>query len=159
MPLYRVPEGKLIDPAKVAKKDVVTAVERHTHWRSFEKLMRTYEEGLDWVVSNGGRVVWTKTGALFGHGSKRPHADVEHLWETVIAAVGDDRLCSIAVGTLLQLAISRRPENWLCSVEDTGRVDALTQDPIFTYQYWIGTVSPVARRPTVDDLRSKWSSR
>ncbi len=163
MPLYIVPGDRLIVPQDVEQKDVIAATKRHSHWKTYERLIQTYEDGVGWVLTNGGRITWTKTGALFGHRSPLAHKDIEHLWETLIAAVGDDRLCVIAAGTFLQLTIARRPETWLGTPVETDKVDPLTGKTIFTYEYWLepNYMPPhLARpRPTVDDLKAKWGSR
>ncbi len=160
MSLYFVPGDRFVDPVKVEQSDVIQAVKREAHWKSFQRLLKTYQEGLDWVVANGGNVIWTKTGALFGHGSKRPHSDVEHVWTTIIDAVGDDRLCLITAGTFLKLVVAQRPErHWLCTASPTGHLDPLTGDVINTLEYWLNPAyqSPAAKRaPSIEDLKAHW---
>lgn len=161
MPLYLVPGDRLIDPKKVEKKPVVGKILRATHRASLDRLFKTYEEGLAYVLNNGGRVAWTKTGALFGHKSSLPHKDIEHLWFTVTSSVGDGRLCYQGVGTLLQLMISKRPETWLCNLVETGHVDPLDGTDIYAYQYWVdeGYIPPEEPLPTVALLSKKWGAK
>lgn len=157
--LYFVPGDRLIDPAKVENSDVVQAVKREAHWKSFQRLLQTYSEGVDWTVANGGNVIWTKTGALFGYGSKLPLNDVTHLWQTITQAVGNDRLCNITAGTLLKLTIAQRPETWLCTTRETGHLDPLTGDQIFALEYWINADyhPPIKRKATMLDLQEHFS--
>jgi len=140
MPLYDVTykKNKLIDPGESGSFEVIDAIRRKRSMNTFNRIKKTIDEAVDSVEpSKKSRLVWTKAGALFGPGSLQPHKNVEHLWENIIKSVGNDRMCLIALGSLLRWRISKRPEKWLVYRRESDVVDAATGKTIKISEYWI----------------------
>ena len=109
MPLYDVTNP--FKPSRVKSKDaanydVIQAVKRKVHTSTKDKIIRTIDSGVLWAIDRGVNrarpLVWTKSAALFGHGSPLSHTDVEHLWKHVVSSVGDGKECLQAVGGFLR---------------------------------------------------------
>ena len=158
--LYFVPGDKFIDPLKVGNSDLIRTLERVAHFQSFKRLLQTYNEGSDWVVANGGKIVWTKTGALFGYNSPRPYKDVEHIWKIMEQVYGDSRLALMSAGTLLKWTIAKRPETWLCTSQPTGYIDSVTGKEIQSLSYWIDDnySPPRKQKANVSDLTALFNT-
>lgn len=144
MPLYDVTfKDTFIDPTKAETSEHIQAVKRYytedkRSEKTFDKIIRILDEAIDSVKpSASSKLVWTKTGALFGHNSPRPLKDVEYVWEKVIGSVGDDKNCLIAMGALFRWRISLRPETWLAYRQDSEDVDPTTGRKILISTYWI----------------------
>lgn len=142
MPLYDVtnPREVLVHPSDAESYEVLQAVKRKTHTATFDKITRTVDQAIDSVKpTNKSKLIWTRSAALFGHGSMQPKANVDHVWDNVIAAVGDDKQCLRAVGGLLRWRISLRQETWLVyrRKDPNGRLDPDTGKVISISEYWI----------------------
>jgi len=153
---------RLITPDQAADNDYTRAFIRKTHPKTIERVNKTVRDAIQATVDAGvGKLVFTKSAIEFGHQSKKPHKDVEHLWKSVISAVGDGKECLILVGCLLKVDIASRSETWLVYRRDTGNLDPVTQKPVFVSEYWITntfTPPPPKRKPTVLDLSTKWGA-
>jgi len=139
MPLFDVTfKDVKIEPTDAETSKHIAAVKRFYPAVTFNKIIRILDEAIDSVKpSASSKLVWTKTGALFGHNSPRPLRDVEYVWEKVIGAVGDDKNCLIAMGALFRWRISLRPETWLAYRQDSENVDPDTGRKILISTYWI----------------------
>lgn len=139
MALYDVTfKDMLISSANAESSAHIQAVKRFYPAVTFNKILRILDEAIASVKpSASSKLVWTKTGALFGHNSPRPLRDVEYCWEKVIGAVGDDKNCLIAMGALFRWRISLRPELWLAYRQDSENVDPSTGRKILISTYWI----------------------
>ena len=139
MALYDVTfKDMFVDPAKAETSAHIQAVQRFYPAVTFTKILRILDEAIDSVKpSASSKLVWTKTGALFGRSSPRPLRDVEYVWDKVIGAVGDDKNCLIAMGALFRWRISLRPGIWLAYRQDSENVDPSTGRKILISTYWI----------------------
>jgi hypothetical protein len=141
MPLYYVTfKDSYVDPKKAETADHIVAVKRfyESSPRTFTKILRILDEAIDSVEPSAtSKLVWTKTGALFGHNSPRPLRDVEYVWEKVIGAVGDDKNCLIAMGSLFRWRISLLTDTWLVFRQDSENIDPSTGKKILISTYWI----------------------
>lgn len=142
MPLYDVTNANevLVRPSDAESYEVLQAVKRKTLKVTFDKITRTVDQAVDSVKpTNKSKLIWTRSAALFGHGSMQPKANVDHVWDNVIAAVGDDKQCLRAVGGLLRWRISLRDETWLVyrRKDVNGRLDPDTGKVISISEYWI----------------------
>ena len=151
MPLFDVTNQKEVRvwPADAEGYEVLQAVKRKTHPATFDKITRTVDQAVDSVKpTNKSKLIWTRSAALFGHGSMQPKANVDHVWDNVIAAVGDDKQCLRAVGGLLRWRISLRPETWLVyrRKDPNGRLDPDTGKVISISEYWIDNNYSQARQ-------------
>lgn len=172
MPLYDVTKR----PVKVSTKDaenfeVLVKLKKKLPEATFNKLVRTVDQAIDSVKpSESSKLVWTRSSALFGHGSSQPHKSIEHLWEKVESIFGQDKYSLIAVGGLLRWRISIRKENWLVYRRDSDTLDPITGKLITISEYWINesfTLTPkenpqpkvIVRKANVNDLASKWGAR
>lgn len=139
MPLFNImPFPREVTAKKCETADWVKAVRRKAHPKTFERIVKTLDEGIERIiVENDGKLVWAKTGSLMGHKSGGPKRDIDHAWDAVIDVVGDGRPCVFAMGQLTKWRIAVRPETWLMFLRDVEKVDPLTGDEIFTAEYWI----------------------
>jgi hypothetical protein len=140
MPLIDVTTAKnsKVKSRDAENYDVIQAVKRKSHTATWDKIVRTIDSGIEYAMDTGnGRLVWSKSAALFGHSSPLPKRDVDHLWEHIISAVGDDKECKQAVGGLLRWRISLRGETWLVFRKDSGEIDPVTGKQITISEYWI----------------------
>lgn len=138
----------VITPKSVEKFDLIKAFKRRAPATTFARVIKTVDEALDALVEQGSaKFVWTKMGALLGHGSNRPKCNVDHLWEKVIEAVGDGKECLMLVGSLLRWRISIRDENWVLVVQQTDEYDYEGDKWITVSTYWI----PTPRQPGQED--------
>ena len=152
MPLYDVThEDTLVDPKIAEEYEHIQALRRKLHPATYDRVWKTVREAVDSVrPSSLSKLVWTKMAALFGELSGRPKRDVDHLWDAVVSAVGDDKECLIAVGALLRAVIAERAEIWLVYRRETGDVDPFTGKKITVSEYWIDenyVYKPKPRRP------------
>lgn len=157
---------RLVTPSEIGDSVYIEALLRKLHPQTYRRVLKTAEEAVENLVKSSfgkGKLVWTKTGALFGHSSLEPKKHVDHLWEAVIAAVGDDKNCLKTVGTILLWTVSkRREQHWLMYREDTGEVDDDTGKPIKICTYWIDpnfVPVPPKKRYTAADLCAKFNQR
>ena len=141
MPLFDVTfKDYYVNPKKAETSKHIQAVKTvyDSSPKTFPKILRILDEAIDSVKpSKTSKLVWTKTGALFGRSSDRPLRDVEYVWEKVIGAVGDDKNCLIAMGALFRWRISLRPEKWLAWRQDSEMIDPTTGNAILISTYWI----------------------
>lgn len=140
MPLYDVTgrQDQLVDPSACEDYIAIQALQRKLPAVTYKRVIKTIAEAVDSVrPSSISRLVWTRAAALFGHGSLQPKAHIDHLWNAVISAVGDDKECLQAVGALLRMEIAKRPETWLVYRRETGEVDPVTGKDITISEYWI----------------------
>lgn len=141
MPLYDVTfEDMWVDPLKAESSEHIQAVERFykSSPRTFPKIIQILDDAVSSLrPSASSKLVWTKTGALLGNSSPRPHRDVEYVWDKVVGAVGDDKECLIAMGSLLRWRISLRPEIWLVFRQESDNVNKDTGKRIRISNYWI----------------------
>jgi hypothetical protein len=137
--MYDVTYGhSLVNPKRLENNSVITALKRKLHSKTYNRLIKTIDEAVDAEVDEGdGKLVWTKSGKMFGHKSIRPKKDVDHLWDSIISIVGDDEMCLIALGTLLRWRMSLRPEQWLVYRRETETIGLRTGRPIHVSEYWI----------------------
>jgi len=162
MPLYDVTKkpDRLITPSDIECSSYLSVLRREIHSATYNRIVKTGEEAVEKLVkSNFGKLVWTKTGALFGHDSLEPKKHVDHLWRTVANVMGEDKHCLLTVGTLLMWTIARRNEPWLLWREESNTVDVETGKPIRVSQYWIDQnyVPEMRKRYTPEDLCAKFS--
>lgn len=139
MALYDVTfKDLLIKPETAETSQHINAVKKFYPAVTFDKILRILDEAIDSVKPSAtSKLVWTKTGALFGRNSDRPLRDVDYVWEKVIGAVGDDKNCLIAMGSLFRWRISLREETWLAYRQDSDNVDPDTGRAILISTYWI----------------------
>lgn len=168
MTLFNVTGGKnnayVINPSSVEESQYIEALKKKLHPAKYSRIVKTAEEAVDSIVTHGrGKLIWTKAGALFGHGSMQPKKRVDHLWDGVVEAVGDGKECLIAVGCLLRWVIAQRPETWLLWVEETDDIDPDTGNKIKVSQYWIdhsfAPEKPRTFKSSVDALKAQWGAR
>ncbi len=166
MALFNVNGGHknayLIDPVDVEDSEYIAACKRNLNTRRFERVVKTVDEAIDFVVTNNlGKLIWTKAGASFGRRSKNPTDRINHLWDAVTEAVGDGKECLITIGCFLRWRIALRPETWLLWVEETDDLDPDTGAKIKVSQYWVDdTFLPVPPKKTgVDALKERWGAR
>jgi hypothetical protein len=147
-----------VKPSDAESYDVIQAVKRKIPSQSWDRIVETVDEAIESSIQDSGKLTWTKTGVLFGHGSLQPKRHVDHLWDNVIKAVGDDKNCLMAVGGLLRWRISVRKETWLVYRRETGDVDPISGKNITVSEYWINQsyVPPV--QASVADLAKAWRS-
>ena len=142
MPLTDVSHGERdVDPDKVEQMDLIRAVQNHLPKRTYDKIIRTFDNAVNSTADNHQNLVWTTAGCLFGYGSKQPHADINHAWEKIIGIVGPDKFCKMTVGAILQWRIAIRArntnENWYCYKIESDELDPETDKPITRTEYWI----------------------
>jgi len=140
MSLYDVTFKKdvLIKPDVASTSRHIQVVLKSYPAVTFKKILRILDEAIDSVKpSKSSRLVWTKTGALFGRNTERPLRDVDYVWEKVIGAVGNDKNCLITMGSLFRWRISLRPETWLVYRQDSENIDPTTGRAILISTYWI----------------------
>lgn len=132
-------EPKLVTPESIKGSKYYKALERKSNPKTFSKVLGTIETAVEDLVSKGSsKLVWTKTGALLGHRSQAPHRDVNHLWESVEAVMGDGKTLLMTVGVLVLHAIASRNEtHWLVYRSDSDIVDRDTGKTIKIANYWI----------------------
>lgn len=168
MPLYDVTNKNhsLVRPADAEGYEVLEAVKRKCAKSTFDRMVKTVDDAIEDAVQAGGKLIWTKSAALFGHGSTQPKKHVDHLWEHIIKSVGEDKHALMAVGGMLRWRISERKENWLVyrREDPTGKIDPDTGHVITISEYWINPTyqykaATVLRRPGLSDLASKWGAR
>lgn len=158
MPLFDVTfKDYYVNPKKAESSKHILAVKNHYDYSpmTFPKILRIIDEAIESVKpSKSTKLVWTKTGALFGRSSERPLRDVEYVWEKVIGAVGDDKNCLIAMGALFRWRISLREEKWLAYRQDSEMVDPLTGQHILISTYWIDETYSAEVPKTRDELNA-----
>ena len=164
MPLYDITnKPSLVSPADAEGYEVIQAVKARTATNTWERIVKTVDEAIGGVEpSEKSKLIWTRSAALFGHNSLQPKKHVDHIWDNVIAAVGDDKNCLKAVGGLLRWRISLRPETWLAFRQDTDEIDPETGKKITASTYWINeSFEPPARKTKslpIDKLAEKWGA-
>lgn len=72
--LYQVPGDRLMSPEKIKLKEVIQAVERRAHHKSLGRMVKTYEEGVEWVVRR--RATVSDLASKWGSTSQSAHAGV-----------------------------------------------------------------------------------
>ena len=140
MSLYDVttPKVSLVKTKDAENYEVIQAVPRKTHPLTWARIVKTVDDAIDdATMSWDQKLVWTKSAALFGYESVGPKRHIDHLWEHVQNAVGQDKECLMAVGGLLRWRISGRSEQWIVYRQDSGKTDPLTGKKITISEYWI----------------------
>jgi hypothetical protein len=141
MPLHDVTHGNeyLVAPGTMDANPFIEALRRKLPPASFQRLLKTVDEAIENSIQGHGQLTWTKAGALFGHHSMEPKHRVDHLWEKVIAIVGEGKECLKTVGALLRWRMSIREEDWLVYRRETEGEDEDTGEVIRISEYWIRT--------------------
>lgn len=139
MPLYDVTnKDVLVTPADCAGYDLLKCLERKLHPITHERCWKTVRDAVESVKpSKASKLTWTRMAALFGEKNLQPSRHVDHLWDSVISAVGDDKECLQAIGALLRAVVAERPETWLVYRQETGDLDPITGKKITISSYWI----------------------
>jgi len=139
MPLYDVTytDDYEVLPEHLEETELFVSLQAKLHGATWERVVKTVEEAVENAASDKSKLVWTRAGALFGYKSPEPTKNVNHLWDNVIAIMGDGKLCLMTVGTLLRWVISKRDETWLAFSSEIEEVDEDTGKKIRVSQYWI----------------------
>ena len=85
MALYDVTfKDNLIKPETAETSQHINVIRNFYPTVTFDKILRILDEAIDSVKPSAtSKLVWTKTGALFGRNSARPLRDVDYVWEKV----------------------------------------------------------------------------
>lgn len=140
MPLYDVTHKDIyVDPEEAEQYELIQNLMNKLHAGKFKAIVRIVDEAIDSVKpTKSTALVWTRTGALFGHSSTRPLKDINYLWDTVIDVVGEGKVLLKTVGALMRWRTAMRPEkNWLVYRQETDKLDPDTGKPITASEYWI----------------------
>ena len=130
--------GKEILPLKHENSKLLTTLKRKVKNVSWEKIIRIIDKAIaDSVKNNTAKLTWCCTASMLGENSPQPHGDIEYVWSLVKEKMGDERLCIMTIGTLVQWRISLREEEWYCNSVETCGFDEIDKMPIYYYQYWI----------------------
>jgi hypothetical protein len=153
----------------VEESDYVQAVKRKVNPITFNRMIKTLDAAVDWAVQNPSlinRLVWCSAGSLLGYHTLQPKKHIDHLWEKIIAAVGDSTPCLKAMGTMLKwrIAVRAANETWLMYSQETDRIDQITGKKIYTNTYWVDSnfipnLKPKVKRPNIGDLATKWGAK
>jgi hypothetical protein len=151
MPLYDITnKPTLVKPEDAESYEVIKVVLKNTYAQSWDRIIKTVDDAISGVKpSESSQLVWTRSAALFGHNSLQPKKHIDHIWDHVIAAVGDDKNCLKAVGGLLRWRISLRPEMWLTVRQETGGLDPDTGKQITASSYWVNEDFVPPSRPAM----------
>lgn len=140
MPLFDVTKkpDRLITPKEGEEYEFIQKAKKTLDPRSYEKMIKLTDNAiLNLKPSAKSELVWTKCGALFGFGSKEPHADINYIWDRAIEVVGDNEFALKLVGGLLRWRISLLEDTWLMFREDTDKINPLSGKEIKISTYWI----------------------
>jgi hypothetical protein len=162
---------RLINPDDAANYDQIQAVATKLPV-DFVKAVKTVDAGVLWAkTKGGGQFVWTKAAAMFGHTSPfyaQYKSEVDHLWTTVISAVGDGTNCVKCVGGLLRWRIALDPDDsgdiWLLWKKLTDDDDPITGRKISISEYFIkndyvfAKPSPKKRGLDLSKLSDAWGA-
>jgi hypothetical protein len=165
MKLYDVThKPRWVDPAKAENFEGLVKCREVLPKQTWEKMIRTVDHAIDKALNTTGKVVWTRAAALFGRGSKQPHADVDHLWSSLEKAVGDGVPILKTLGALLRWRISVRDEEyWLAYTTETEKWDDVEQRYVAYTEYFISDKFVPPDRPTgkikLDGLAQSWGAR
>jgi len=131
-------DGDLIDEIQTLKNNEYTnALKRKIHVKSFNRILKTIDDGLDELLKNNNKLIWASNRSLLGHSSTLPKKHIDHLWYNVIDSVGECKNCLKTVGSLLRYRISVRKETWLLYKRKSDEIDKETNKPISVSEYWI----------------------
>lgn len=168
MPLFDVTNTRAskVKPEDAEEYEVLAKLKRDLDPKTFSRILKTVDEAIDSLnPSRSSSLVWTRSAALFGHGSQRPHKQIEHLWKNIESVVGPDKLALKAVGGFLRWRISLRDQTWLVYRSDSDKRDPDTGKLITISEYWIDDTfappPPKARAPktSLQDLANAWGAR
>jgi len=168
MPLYDVTHKDVrVNPDDAENYELIVNLKKKLkHPNQFKALVRIVDEAIDSVKpTKSTALVWTRTGALFGHSSTRPMKDITYLWDTVIDITGEGKVLLLTIGALMRWRTSIRPEkHWLVYRQDKGGIDPDTGKNITISEYWINkSYTPVKKKKTsgfsTDDLAAKFNGR
>ena len=138
MPLYDVSYADYeVVPTDLEGTELFVSLRDRMHPVTWDRVVKTVEEAVANAAKDRSKLVWTKAGALFGYGSPEPAKYVNHMWDNIIAIMGDGKLCLMSVGTLLRWVIAKRDETWLAFSSETEDLDEDTGKQIRISQYWI----------------------
>lgn len=162
MPHYDTRHGfRLIDPSEVEKWDILQKAVRVLHPATWAKIIRTVDSAIiSLKPSLKSKLVWTKSGAIFGHKSSQPLEAIDHVWEHSKKMFGPTAKENLLfVGSLLYWRISLRGDQWFSYPNEKGTTDPLTGREITERGYWINNhfAVPIKKQPTVSDLVAKFS--
>lgn len=160
MPLYDVKaKPREITPKYVEEFDVMKKAKKEFSSATWDKFSRTVDNSIEHLKpSTNSKLIWTKSGSIFGYKSKEPVEAINHIWEWAIKLWGDeDKTPLLFVGSFLMWRISLRPEIWLSIQNETGKIDPLTEQEITERHYWINNNFKIEQPPTIDDLLKKYN--
>lgn len=169
MPLYDVTHKKAVwvDPDEAEEFKHIQALVRKLPKVTFDRIVKSVDEAIASVKpSETSKLVWTCMAALFGRQNMQPSKRIDHIWENVIKAVGADKECQIAIGSLLWWRVSLREEIYLVFRRELGSIDPLTGKEITRSEYWIkedyvfeGSTRRPAKTVDVSRLAKSWGAR
>jgi hypothetical protein len=129
---------KKVDPHRLENTKALKSLRRIVPDVTWDKIIRIVDGAIEDKVSDDiTQLTWCCTGSMLGEDSSRPHGDINYIWNKISEKMGDERLSSITVGTLVQWRISLRDEEWYCNRVPTDTWDDISQCYIAYYQYWI----------------------
>ena len=139
MALYDISyqKDRLVDPNNTENMEIIRVLKKKVNSISFDRVVKTIAEALEFSIKNSTKLVWVSAGSLFGYSSLRPHKDVDHLWTKIMAAVGDGKECLWGVGALLKWQVALREETWVLYKQERDEIDPETGKPIYVSEYWI----------------------
>lgn len=164
MPHYDVRFGyRLIDPDEVEEWAILQKAIKKLHPATWAKIIRTVDNAItNLKPSISSKLVWTKSGAIFGRKSTQPLEAIEHVWEASKQLFGPAAKENLLfVGSLLYWRISLRGDQWFSYPNETGETDPLTGKEITERGYWInnGFRVPVKKAATAEDLMAKFNNK
>lgn len=149
-------KGKLVDSSKLESDEIIQAFKRKLHAKTVARCIKTIDDQLNSLTpSEQSKLIWTRASALVGHSSMGPKKHIDHLWDSLISIVGDERLLLITMGTLLRWRVSLREENWLVYRRDSNLVDEVSGRTIKISEYWINENHKPLN--TAEDLIAKFN--
>lgn len=165
MPLYDITNKPVkVEPADAENYIALVKLRSSLHTNTFERLVKTVDEAIESCQpSQSSSLVWTRSAALFGHGSQQPHKWVKHLWDNVESVVGPGKLTLKAVGGLLRWRISLRKDTWLVFRRDSDTIDPETDRLVTISEYWINNSFQLRKEKEesvdVAGLAEAWGAR
>jgi hypothetical protein len=162
MPLYHFYDNTLVDPSEIGLLPLMAALKEKSAWNTFQKYDRTNKEAVEEVVRASQanlNLAWLRFSSVFGLQSKRPLADVNHLHETLLNAVGPD-LMNKAGGTYLMYTIARMPQVWLWKKDEKSPgTDPVTGKIFYPTEYWVSPTyqPPSSQKASLSDLQARFN--
>lgn len=161
MPLFDITYNNFwVNPSVEEEKDLIKILKTNCSQRpkvTFKKICRVFDEAIASVrPTKSSNLIWTKTGALFGHSTTRPLADVEYVWDCVKHSVGNSKNCMFLMGNLMRWRISLLPEIWLVYKMKLDERDPETGRNISVSNYWIDDGNFVFSKKLPSDFEDKF---